>query len=271
MLTLTENEFGLLRGLIENECGISLQIDKQYLIENRLTNLMIQSGCDNFGDFYQQATKNINAELRDKIVDAITTNETLWFRDQSPYDTLAKVLFPDFEKNSRSCKIWSAACSTGQEPYSIVMTAFENTTTSWAKSKLQLVGTDISSSALKLAESARYNKIAISRGLSEQYKTKYFDVDGAIYKLSSRVKDLVKFQKFNLQNSFTGLGQFDIIFLRNVAIYFAHDFKVELFKKIANALNPGGYLFIGSSESLIGYSDAFKTVQYERCRYYQLK
>jgi chemotaxis protein methyltransferase CheR len=271
MLTLSTDEFTLLKGLIEDECGIALQEDKQYLVENRLTSLMVQSGCDSFKAFYEHANKRINAELREKIVDAITTNETLWFRDESPYQTLAESVFPEFQKAGKRCKIWSAACSTGQEPFSIIMTAYEHCNPLWVKNNLSIFGSDISSNALKLAQNARYNTIAISRGLPESYKTKYFEADGPVFNLSSQIKDLVTFKKFNLQNSFSTLESFDIIFLRNVAIYFSHEFKVDLYKKLAGVLKPGGYLFIGASESLMGYSEDFELVEHNRCRYYRVK
>lgn len=275
MITITSDEFDLLRGWIEQECGIALQTNKQYLIESRFANLLVENGCTTFGDFYRKAKSDSGTGFRDKIIDAITTNETLWFRDESPFVALKENVFPQFGSSQKPCRIWSAACSTGQEPYSIAMIASEyavaNNKKDWLQKSLSILGSDISGSALMLAKNARYNTIAMSRGLASEYQTKYFEQDGQIHKLKDDIKKMVQFQKFNLQMPFCTLGKFDVIFLRNVAIYFSHEFKVELFHKLAGALNPGGYLFIGASETLIGYSDEFDLIEHNRSRFFKLK
>lgn len=275
MITLTTSEFQLLSSLIEKECGIALQDDKQYLIESRLANLLIENGCNTFSEFYQKAKSNLHTDLKDKIVDAITTNETLWFRDDGPYTVLKEKLFPEYLSNNQVCRIWSAACSTGQEPYSIIISAYEASEKLHKKQQvdklLSVMASDISSSALMLAKNARYNAIAMSRGMPADLKVKYFEDNGPVSVLKDDVKKLVTFQKFNLQQPFDAMGKFDIIFLRNVAIYFSQEFKVELFKKLAKALKPGGYLFIGASETLMGYSEDFKLLEYNKSRYYQVK
>ncbi|MDX2083888.1 MAG: protein-glutamate O-methyltransferase CheR [Candidatus Melainabacteria bacterium] len=275
-ITLTTDEFHMLSSLIQNECGITLQEDKKYLIESRLGSLLIETGCSTFSEFYLKAKTNSDTELKDKIVDAITTNETLWFRDETPFIVLKEKLFPEFYSQNTSCRIWSAACSTGQEPYSIVMAAHEGCGQHFhqpLESQLSVFATDISLSALMQAKNARYNTVAMSRGLSDELKKKYFEEEeqGKTYRLKENITRFVTFQKFNLQMPFDSLGEFNIIFLRNAAIYFSKEFKIELFKKISKSLKPGGYLFIGASESLIGYSDDFKMLEYNKCRYYQLK
>ncbi len=276
MILLTTDEFQLFSTFIEEACGITLQSDKQYLVESRLSNLLAENGCESFSQFYTKAKEMGNTELRDKIVDAMTTNETLWFRDESPFVVLKEKIFPEYFEKKQPIKLWSAACSTGQEPYSIVMTAYETlksmpTAGLNVDTLLSIMATDISASALMLAKTARYNAIAMSRGLSADYKDKYFDQEGQICKVKEEIKRPVKFQKFNLQQPFEPLGQFDIVFLRNVAIYFSTDFKIELFAKIAKQLRPGGYLFIGASESLMGYSDEFTLMEHNKSRYYQVK
>lgn len=274
MITLTADEFYLLSSLIAKECGIVLQEDKQYLIESRLSSLLVETGSSTFSEFYLKAKSSLDDELRDKIVDAITTNETLWFRDESPFTVLKEKLFPEFFTNNRPCRIWSAACSTGQEPYSIVMSAYESVGKPFHPSiekSLSILASDVSSSALMLAKNARYNAIAMSRGLPSDLRAKYFEEDGQICRVKENIRHPVTFQKFNLQMPFESLGQFDIVFLRNVAIYFSQEFKIELFRKIAKALKPGGYFFIGASESLMGYSEDFKMLEHNKCRYYQLR
>lgn len=274
MISITADEFELLRNWIEQECGISLQANKQYLVESRFANLMAEHGYTTFKEFYQHAKNNPNAAFKDKIIDAITTNETLWFRDESPFITLQEKIFPEFAEHKKPCRIWSAACSTGQEPYSIAISAVEYAEKNHQKpwlSQLSIFASDISQSAIQIAESGRYNGLLISRGLPADYQQKYFEQDGSVYVLKDCIKQRVQFQKFNLQSSFLKLGKFDVIFLRNVAIYFSQDFKIQLFRKLAEALNPGGYLFIGASETLIGYSDDFEPLEHKRCRFYQVK
>lgn len=276
MILLTTDEFEMLSSFIEDVCGIALQADKQYLVESRLSNLLAENGCENFGEFYNKAKDRANVELRDKIVDAMTTNETLWFRDESPFIALREKIFPEYFEQKKPIKIWSAACSTGQEPYSIVMTAHETLRSMPSVNLpvdmlLSILATDISSSALMLAKNARYNAIAMSRGLAPEFKDRYFDVDGQICKVKEEIKKPITFQKFNLQMPFEPMGEVDIVFLRNVAIYFSAEFKKELFAKIAKMLKPGGYLFIGASETLMGYSEDFALLEHNKSRYYQVK
>lgn len=269
-LSLKQDEFELLRSWVEQSCGISVKEDKLYLFESRLAGLVVEAGCTTFGEFYLKARGDSKNEWKGKIIDAITTNETLWFRDASPFTALKEVLFPEFYAKNKPCRIWSAACSTGQEPYSIAITACEYNN-GWARKNVSIFASDISSSALMLARNARYNTISMSRGMPEDLKKKYFTEDRQISVLNDDIKQLVKFEQFNLQSPFSTLGKFDIIFLRNVAIYFSPEFKTALFKKLASTLNPHGYLFVGSSESLMGYSSDFSIMEHGRCLYYKLK
>jgi chemotaxis protein methyltransferase CheR len=277
-MTLSKQEFQLFRDMIEKECGIALQEDKVYLIESRLASLVVEAGCESFSAFYQMAM-GANTSLKDKIVNAMTTNETLWFRDEGPYTTLREKIFPEMvgeirQARRRDIRLWSAACSTGQEPYSISMIAHDlarSGSPELLHGKLSISASDICTSALTIAKLGRYNTLAMSRGMLPGYKENYFDDGGAICTLKDSVKSLIQFQQFNLQKPFDSLGKFDIIFLRNVAIYFSHDFKVALYDKLARALNPGGYLFVGTSETLIGYSTKFDRREHGRCIYYQVK
>lgn len=278
--TITTEEFLLLRDFVEKECGIALAEEKKYLLESRLANLLVENGCRTFGEFYLKVRSEPGTALKDKIVDVMTTNETLWFRDEGPFKVLQERLFPEFarfiEKGQKSrVNIWSAACSTGQEPYSIGIMAHEYARKSgdnrFITGQMSILATDISASVLMLAKNARYNSIAISRGMPAEYQERYFTEQPPLWCLQEEIKNLVRFQKFNLQHSFESLGKFDIILLRNVAIYFSTEFKMQLFKKIAQALNPGGYLFLGGSESLLGYNDDFKMLEHDRCLFYQLR
>ncbi len=271
---LTNEEFNLFRKLIEENSGITLGDAKSYLVESRLRPLLKAAGCSTFREFYQKALDRKTGWI-DKIIDAMTTNETLWFRDRNPFIILRDKLLPELAETSKRRKVrfWSAGCSTGQEPYSIAITIYEycakhpNTN----PSRFEILGTDISPSALFIAIAGRYEGLGISRGMDQSILPKYFKKDGKAYVIKDEIKSLVRFKQFNLQNSFTLLSKFDVIFCRNVAIYFSDEFKRELFKKFHQALHPKGYLFLGSAENLRGLSSDFEALEYKHSFYYQAK
>jgi chemotaxis protein methyltransferase CheR len=279
---LSQNEFQLIRHWIEKECGIVIGDDKAYLIENRLARLVAEAACDNFHDFYTRKLQSSTADLQFKtrVIDAMTTNETLWFRDQSPFNVLSEVVFPRLQEalnagSQNKVRIWSAACSTGQEPYSIAMTAHEFVHSGKGSPRflpaLHITATDISSSALMLAKAGRYDEIGMSRGMLPNYRERYFTQEGRVAVVNEAIRKHVTFQSFNLQHPFSALGPFDVIFLRNVAIYFSPTFKSHLFDKIASVLTPGGVLIVGASESLTGYCYAFQLREHGKGLYYEVK
>ena len=280
MPTLNQNEYILLKNFIEQECSIAVGDDRHYLIESRLAKLVAENGLTSYTDLYYRATQASEHKLKLKIIDAMTTNETQWFRDGSPYQALEEHLFPELcdqvqNGSKRDIRIWSAACSSGQEPYSIVMTAHEyarkNPKHSFLIDKLSVTATDISTTVLMLAQLARYDNIAMSRGMLPGYRERYFQEQETIAVLKDEIRRAVKFKQFNLQSSFAELGSFDLIFLRNVAIYFSMEFKKDLFKRLANALHPQGHLFLGASETINGYSTDFTNRSLGRAQAYQVK
>ena len=276
--TVTRDEFASLRDYIEEQCGIALNENKGYLIETRLTKLMIESGCENFEEFARLARAESGTALRDKIVDAMTTNETLWFRDGHPYTILIEKILPDLAdqlKSGRrsSVRIWSAACSTGQEPYSIAIAIQEfcKTCPGVSPERFEIVGTDISTSALFLAKAGRYDQLAIKRGLDDEVRDRYFKQDGRVWQLDEKIRRMVTFKKYNLQDSLTPLGNIDVAFLRYVAIYFSEAFKQTLTANIAKLLRPAGYLVIGAVESLLGVSREYDLVTHAKGNYYKVQ
>lgn len=278
MNKIDSNEFRLMRDYIEQHCGISLGQDKQYLVETRLASLVQESGCRSFSEFYQKTRADGTNRLRDRIIDAMTTNETLWFRDRSPYLVLEKQLFRHFHdqiKSGRQSKvrIWSAASSTGQEPYSIAMSAHEyaRVNPGFNPSWVEIIATDISPTVLLHAQNGRYDQIAMSRGLDEQIRNRYFQEDGKMWVIKDEIKRMVAFRKLNLQENFTGLGHVDIVFCRNVLIYFSEGFKRDVLSKIAQRLRPEGFLFLGASESMISYSSEYAMLRSDSALYYQVK
>lgn len=274
---LDAESFGLLRSYVETTCGIAMGEEKRYLIESRLAKLMAEYNCPSYKEFYQLAKAGTKAELKLKIVDAMTTKETLWFRDEHPYEALKNHILPELDKTGRPVTIWSAACSTGQEPYSIAMCVHEHAACTlqqnghrFLNGQLRIKGTDIANTSIMLSKLGRYDQVAMSRGINDSRKNKFFDPQGKVYAVKPDVKKLCEFQQVNLQDDFTRLGKMDIIFIRNVAIYFSKDFKKELFERLAKQLNPNGYLIVGSTESLLGVTDKFRAETIGRSIVYRL-
>lgn len=269
MLKITEPEYILMKSFIQEHCGIYLETGKEYLIESRLSDLAVENGCDSFQEFHLKARSDYTGKLKDRIIDAMTTNETLWFRDDTAWMYIKEVAVPemvDKAEKQGNARIWSAAASTGQEAYSLLMLLDEevkNRNKSYLLDKIEIFGTDISSSALFLAMSARYDSIAVGRGLPEDKKRKYFTQQGNIWMFDQELKKRVTFKKFNLQNSFMPLGVFDLVLCRYVSIYFSDTFKRELFAKIADVMNPGSALILGATESLRDYTNSFE-VKYHK-------
>lgn len=276
--TISTSEFKLLRDLIEKLCGISLGNEKVYLIETRLAGLLAENGCNDFGSFYRLVSSDPSPRLRDKLVDAMTTNETLWFRDTHPFSILREKLLPPLGDELRSgnrnrIRIWSGACSTGQEPYSIAMEILEycRVTPGVRPDQFEILATDISPSALMVAKLGRYDQSAIGRGLPDLHRDRYFHQEGAVWVINDEVKQLVTLKKFNLQDPLDPLGHFDIVTLRYVAIYFSDAFKQQIYQGVARLLAPSGHLIISAVESLRGISDDFVQLSHGGGTYYQCK
>lgn len=274
--TISTNEFKLLRDLIEKLCGIALGDEKAYLIETRLAGLLAENGCADFGSFYRLVSHEASTQLRDKIVDAMTTNETLWFRDTHPFLILQEKLLPKLAEDIRAgnrfrIRIWSGACSTGQEPYSIAMSIHEfcRANPGVRPDQFEILATDISPSALMLAKLGRYDIAAIGRGLPDHLRDRYFRQEGNVWVADDSLKQLVSFRKFNLQDSMEPLGRFDIVFLRYVTIYFSDSFKQQIYRGIAKLLAPEGHLLISAVETLRGISDDFAQQGHAGGSYYR--
>lgn len=275
---ISTTEFKLLRDFIERSCGISLGDEKAYLIETRLAGLLAETGSPDYGSFYRLASSGMDHKLRDKIVDAMTTNETLWFRDGHPFLILRDKLLPPLVESLLNgsrfrVRIWSAASSTGQEPYSIAMTILElcRSNPRLRPDQFEILATDISPSALFVANAGRYDSAAIARGLPEDTRDRYFRKEGNVWVVDDAVKRLVTFRKFNLQDALDPLGKFDVVFMRYVAIYFAEEFKRRLFANVARLLAPEGHLIISAVETLMGISDDFEALQHYNGTYHRCK
>lgn len=263
MIRISEAEFALMARYIEEVCGIHLRGDKAYLIESRLSDLAAASGCRSFQAFLHQARDDASGRLRDRIVDAITTNETSWFRDRSAWTFLEEEGVPallDRTLNQGSARVWSAAVSTGQEVYSLLMLMDEILQERGLPSflgRVEVQATDISHSALETARAGVYDQIAMGRGLSPERRDRYFVPGPEGWTFAPRLRERVRFRRYNLQDNFAFLGRFDLVLCRYVSIYFSDDFKRDLFRRLARAVRPGGVLLLGATESLREFSGDF--------------
>lgn len=271
---LDDRSYHQISEFLEQQCGIVLGENKQYLVKSRLAPLMSKYGVDTLEALVTRTLSPVERQLRAAVVDAMTTNETLWFRDEYPFKLLKNKILPDFANKTSPVKIWSAASSSGQEPYSIAMSVLE-----YQKSQpgsfsrgVQVVGTDISTTMLEHCKYGHYDSLALARGLSEERKKQFFENgDNGMLKVKDEVKKMVAFRSLNLLNSYSLMGRFDIVFCRNVLIYFAPEIKAQIISQIHGVLNEGGYLFLGASESLSGLNDDFNMLRCNPGIVYQKK
>jgi len=272
--TISDDIYKQFSQYLEKQCGIVLGDNKQYLVKSRLAPLLVQFNHDSLIALIQSTMKGVDRNLRSAVVDAMTTNETLWFRDGYPFTLLSDKILPEIAANKRPIKIWSSASSSGQEPYSIAMIAHElkNKKPGLLSSSVQIVGTDISSTMLEQCKLGEYDALALGRGLSAERKRQFFEPCGENrFKVKDILKKDVNFRPINLLESYTLLGKFDIIFCRNVLIYFSAEVKSKILNQFAAALNSGGYLILGASESLTGLTEKFEMVRCNPGIVYKLK
>lgn len=275
MIKITPQELKTVAQYIQSISGIYLDQSKSYLFETRLSAIAEKHGCASYQALQQKAKQDGSKKIEREIVDAITTNETLFFRDSSPFDLMQHKILPEIidARTSSSgltprIKIWSAASSTGQEIYSIAIIINELLKDPKGYT-FTLLGTDISDAALAQASYGKYNRFEIERGLDKKFLQKYFTLAGDTWKISDQIRAMVSFKKFNLMQPLTALGKFDIIFCRNVAIYFTLADRKKLFNKMADSLADDGYLIIGSTESLTGVCPRFVPKRHLRSIFYQ--
>jgi len=279
MIKVSTGDIRAISKYILDISGIDLDESKAYLIETRLGRLIKEYECSSYRELCSKAKTDTNKTIRNRIIDAISTNETLFFRDTGPFDVLQHKILPDLidRRTTRfsgnlpiPIRIWSAACSTGQEAYSIAM-VLKELLPDLKQYNIKLLGTDISDCAIAQASYGTYNKFEIERGLSKEKLQKYFIPNGGNWKISDEIRAMVAFSKRNLLKPFVGLGKLDVIFCRNVAIYFNLEDRKKLFENLAGVLEPDGFLIVGSTESLTGICPMFEPKRYLRTIYYQLK
>ena len=257
-------EYANFCAFLQQSCGISLGQNKQYLVVTRVRRIVRDNQLASLADLTALIQKPSARDIRQQVIDAMTTNETFWFRDNYPFDYLQRVLLPKYQREkTHSIKIWSAACSSGQEPISlnIILDEYCRKLGGPKPFTVDVVGTDLSNAMLEQAKSGLYDRISITRGLSSERMAYYFEqVDADTWRAKSSIKDSIQFRTLNLQDSYFLMGKFDIIFCRNVLIYFSQELKFESLRKMHAQLNKNGLLFLGSSESITGMNDYFEMV-----------
>ena len=256
-MTLLDYEY--LRKLLKERSGLDLSADKQYLVESRLIPLARRAGLGGIAELVQKMKNGADALITD-VVEAMTTNETFFFRDKIPFDHLRDTILPQLvpaRTNRRALRIWSAASSTGQEPYSIAMCLreFGAALSGW---RIEIVATDLSQEVLEKSKAGIYSQFEVQRGLPIQMLVKYFKQTGELWQLNADIRGMVQHKQLNLLHDFSGLGKFDIIFCRNVLIYFDQDTKIRIFERLSKMLEADGTLMLGAAETVVGISDAFR-------------
>lgn len=268
-VTNESEDYKQFRAFLESACGILLGDNKAYLVNSRLKPIRQKYDLSSLNQLISKLKSERGTQLRDDVVDAMTTNETLWFRDNHPFQLLTNKILPELceKKPTQAIKIWSAACSTGQEPYSIAITAKEFQEANPGKMNLgvSITATDISQTVLNVARTGVYEMLALGRGMSEGRLSHCFEEqEEGKWKIKNAYQKTINFQVLNLMESFQKVGKnYDIIFCRNVLIYFSTELKRELLIKFHQCLKPGAYLLLGASESLNGLSDYYDM---EQCR-----
>jgi chemotaxis protein methyltransferase CheR len=273
-MQISPQDYDDFRRYLEEHSGIVLGDNKHYLVTSRLNRLMREFGINDFNNLMRRLKTERRSKLHEQIVDAMTTNETLWFRDTYPFEVLKHTILPELsQKRPSQLRIWSAACSSGQEAYSISITIQEYLASKPGSlpGNIQIVGTDLSASMLNDANTAVYDKMSLARGMSEERKKRYFQQRDDKWEVRPEIKNRASFRELNLLHNFSTLGKFDIVFCRNVLIYFSSQLKTDILNRIAKTLNPGGYLFLGGSESPTSYTDVFELVRTPKGVVYRVK
>ena len=269
---ITANEFEYLRQLVYQQSSVALGADKSYLADLRLPAIAAAAGFDSVASLVAELKARPVDHLHTRVVETLVTYETSFFRDAHPFEALRTKVLPDLiqrRSQEKSLTIWCAACSTGQEPYSIAMLLDQQfpQLASWT---LHLIASDFSNRALTYARQGWYNQIEIQRGLSDELRQTYFYQYGNAWQIKDSLRQKVEFRQINLIHAWTPLPRMDVIFLRNVLIYFNTDTRKTVLTKIGQYLKPDGYLFLGGSETAINLDESFKPISIHKSIFYRL-
>jgi chemotaxis protein methyltransferase CheR len=270
-MSLSQSDFNFVSALVRREAAIVLAAGKEYLVEARLIPVARAVGAASVADFLSDLQRRPNPINQRKIIDALTTNETSWFRDREPFAALTDVVLPELVKSrgtTRKVRFWSAASSSGQEAYSLAITLQENLPTGWS---YEIVGSDISTEMIKRADAAEYSQVEVNRGLPASQLVQYFERAGAHWRVTPALRRNVSFKLMNLTAPLPAMPLFDVIFLRNVLIYFDVATKKSVLQNVARLLRPDGWLFLGAAETTIGIDDNYERVAAGRTSAYRVR
>jgi chemotaxis protein methyltransferase CheR len=272
-MPITTQEFDYVREFVRQKSAIVLDPGKEYLVESRLGPLAKQHGLETIGQLVERLRRN-DAQIQNAVVDAMTTNETSFFRDLHPFEALKTTVVPDLlakRARERKLDIWCAACSSGQEPYTINMILRETFGGQLAGWQTKILATDLSTEMLAKAREGRYAQIEANRGLPAPLLVKYFDRAGMGWTVKPELKQNIDFRQLNLVTPWPPMPRMDIIFIRNVLIYFDVETKRLIFNRLAQLLKPDGYLFLGAAETTVNIHDGFQRLQIDKAGCYQLR
>ena len=264
-MSLATADIEFLQGLVAKHSGNVIAPRQVNMLEQRLTPVAQTVGLGDVDQLVAELKKSSNPALSTQVAEAVTVNETSFFRDMHVFEGLRKTILPDLIKRNAQTKqirIWSAACSTGQEPHSTAMIIREELPhlSDW---KIEIVATDLSENVLKKSRSGEYTQMEVNRGLPVKRLVRFFDRDGTVWRAKPELRDMIQHRRLNLTQPWPFLGQFDVVFIRNVLIYFDQPTKLDILQRIRRALRPDGYLFIGSAETLIGAGLPYKREQFD--------
>lgn len=266
---MNTDDFTFLIDMIKSRSGIVLSADKGYLVESRLVPVAQRNGLTTVEELVQKMRAVPNPALMEEVTEAMTTNESFFFRDKTPFEFLKDHIMPHFQKSrgsNKKLKFWCAAASTGQEPYSISMVLKEMSAQlpGWS---FGILGTDISNEVLEKAKAGSYSQFEVQRGLPINLLVKYFKQTGETWMIDPAIRAMVEYKNFNLLESFSPLGKFDVIYMRNVLIYFDRETKKSILDRAAQQLAPDGFLVLGAAETVIGITEAFRPLKSHRGLY----
>ena len=259
-MSLTSSEFAYVSGLVRRDAAIVLEPGKEYLVEARLTPLARLSGAATVSEFVMRAQQKPEAEVHRRIVDALTTNETSFFRDGEPFMAMTAMVLPDMMANrasARHLRLWSAACSSGQEVYTLAMQLQDHLPSGWT---YEILGTDISTEMLVRAQAGRFSQLEVNRGLPASMLVRHFTRAGNEWEISPALRRMVTATECNLAAPLPRMGPFDVVYLRNVLIYFDLSTKQAILRRVAQLMRPDGWLFLGAAETTLGVDDNWERV-----------
>ena len=272
-MTVSKSDFNYIRELVLEHSAIVLEDGKEYLVESRIGPVIETEGFNTIDQLVKALRQNSHNGLHSKVIEALTTNETSFFRDIHPFETLKDAVIPELlenRKDTQKLNIWCAASSSGQEPYSIAMLIREHFPAlfDW---KLNFIASDISEKMLARGRSGEFSQLEVNRGLSASFLVKYFEKNGAAWFIKKELREMIHFQQINLSRELPYLPKMDIIFMRNVLIYFDIETKKKILSQLTSILQPDGFLFLGAAESTINLDSSFERMDYKHAGCYRLK